>query len=358
VTTSTAATAAQTFRARDVEALGTELLEHLGAGREAAEAVGSHLVTAHVMGLTSHGIIRFVQYARDIRSGRIDPAAVPVVERDETSTAVVDGGGGFGQLTALKATEVAVAKAQASGIAIVTTRRCNHVGRLGAFVEEAARQGACAIAVAAVPRLGHFVVPWGGVDGRLGTNPIAFGFPTLDNPIVADFATSVIPEGRIRTARNSGSQLPEGAVLDAEGKPTRDPDAFYGPPMGTILPFGGLAGHKGFGIALLVELLGATLAGVEPATDDRSINGFTIVAINTGAFAETNTVRARATDLAAYVRSSRALDPARPVMVPGEPEFANVRAAGEDPVVSIDGSTWRDLVAVARSVGLEAPTPA
>jgi hydroxycarboxylate dehydrogenase B len=358
VTSSAAAAGSLTFRARDVEALGTDLLQRLGASEEAAEAVGRHLLTAHLMGLTSHGIIRFVQYARDIRSARIDPDAVPVVERDEPSTAVVDGGGGFGQLTALKATEVAVAKAQQAGIAIVATRRCNHVGRLGAFVEDAAKEGICAIAVAAVPRLGHFVVPWGGVDGRLGTNPIAFGFPTLDDPIVADFATSVIPEGRIRTARNSGTQLPEGAVLDAEGKPTRDPDAFYGPPMGTILPFGGVAGHKGFGIALLVELLGATLSGVEPATDDRSINGFTIVAINSGAFAETNIVRARATDLASYVRSSRPLDPARPVMVPGQPEFAHVRAAGEDPLVTIDDATWGDLVEAARSVGLEAPAPA
>jgi uncharacterized oxidoreductase len=212
--------------------------------------------------------------------------------------------------------------------------------------------------VAAVPRLGHFVVPWGGVEGRLGTNPIAFGFPTLEDPIVADFATSVIPEGRIRTARNSGTQLPEGAVLDAAGKPTRDPDDFYGPPMGTILPFGGLAGHKGYGIALLVELLGATLTGVEPAIDDRSINGFTIVAINAGAFAEANVVRARATDLASYVRSSRPLDPARPVMVPGEPEFANFRGAGEDPMVTVDSATWGDLIDVARSVGLEAPAPA
>ncbi len=355
--TGSAIPGALSFRAGDVEALGAEMLRRLGAGDAAATAVASHLVQAHLMGLTSHGIIRFVQYARDIRSGRIDPAATPTIELDEPSSAIVDGGGGFGQLTALSATEVAVAKAVGAGISIVTTRRCNHVGRLGAYVEDAARQGVCAIAVAAVPRLGHFVVPWGGVDGRLGTNPIAFGFPTLGDPIVADFATSVIPEGRIRTARNSGAQLPEGAVLDADGRPTRDPADFYGPPGGTILPFGGIAGHKGFGIALLVELLGATLAGVEPSTDDRSINGFTIIAINASTFAETNQVRSRATDLAAYVRSSRPSDPARPVMVPGEPEFSSLRAAGDDPVVTIDGPTWADLVGVAESVGLEAPLP-
>lgn len=341
--------------ARDVEALGAEMLRRMGASEAAATSVANHLVLAHLMGLTSHGIIRFVQYVRDIRTGRIDPTATPVVELDQPTTAIIDGGGGFGQLTALKATEVAVKKAGEGAVSIVTTRRCNHVGRLGAYVEDAARQGVCAIAVAAVPRLGHFVVPWGGVDGRLGTNPIAFGFPTLGDPIVADFATSVIPEGRIRAARNSGEQLPEGAVLDAGGRPTRDPAAFYGPPGGTILPFGGSAGHKGFGIAMLVELLGATLAGVAASTDDRSINGFTIVAISASAFAETNVVRSRATDLADYVRSSRPSDPAHPVMVPGEPEFSRLRSAGDNPVVTVDGPTWSDLVGIAESVGLEAP---
>lgn len=346
------------FRARDVESLGSRMLVRLGASDEAAAAVAGHLVTAHLMGLTSHEIIRFVQYAGDIRSGRIDPTAAPVVAQEGPASAVIDGGRGFGQMTALKATAVAVEKALGAGVAIVTTRRCNHVGRLGAFVEDAAGRGVCAIAVAAIPPLGHFVVPWGGVDGRLGTNPIAFGFPTLDDPIVADFATSVIPEGRIRTARNSGAQLPEGAVLDAHGRPTTDPAAFYGPPRGTIHPFGGTAGHKGFAISMLVELLGATLSGVEPATDNRSINGFTIVAVSIATFAEADVVRSRATDLAAYVRSSRPSDPARPVMVPGEPEVASLRAAGDDPLVMVDASTWTDLVDVAASVGLDAPSPA
>lgn len=355
--TGSATPGALSFRARDIEALGAGMLRSLGAGDAAAASVASHLVQAHLMGLTSHGIIRFVQYARDIRTGRINPTATPVVELDEPASAIVDGGGGFGQLTALKATEIAVAKAGEAGISIVTTRRCNHVGRLGAYVEDAARQGVCAIAVAAVPPLGHFVVPWGGIDGRLGTNPIAYGFPTLGDPIVADFATSVIPEGRIRAARNSGAQLPEGAVLDADGQPTRNPEAFYGPPGGTILPFGGIAGHKGFGIALLVELLGATLSGIEPSTDDRSINGYTIVAISASAFAETNVVRSRASDLAAYVRSSRPSDPGRPVMVPGEPEFSSLRAAGDDPDVTIDGPTWADLAGIAESVGVEMPLP-
>lgn len=307
------------------------------------------------MGLESHGVIRIAQYVRDIRNGRIQPAVAPVVLSSTPTIAVVDGRSGFGQLTATTATDVVVEKAKASGIATVTARRCNHVGRLGAYVERGARQGAVIIAVAAIPKLGQFVVPWGGIDGRLGTNPIAFGFPTSGDPIVADFATSVIPEGRIRTAKNKGNQLPEGAVLDAEGRPTRDPDAFYGPPMGTLLPFGGVVGHKGYALAMLVELLGATLAGDLPEDETRSINGFTMIAVDQGAFGRPANVEQAADDLVGYLRSSRPGAGTTSVMVPGEPEFAALRTAGEDPSITLDPETWKQIREIATSLDLELP---
>jgi LDH2 family malate/lactate/ureidoglycolate dehydrogenase len=343
------------LRAADVERFGREILKRLGAPEASSAAVAEHLVTAHVMGLTSHGIIRFTQYSRDVRDGRIDATAVPRIEIEGPTVAVVDGGGGFGQLTARCATDVAIAKARDVGVAIATTRRCNHVGRLGAFVETAARAGVVSIAVATVPRSGHFVVPWGGIDGRFGTNPIAYGFPTSGDPIVGDFATSVIPEGRIRIALHKRVDLPEGAVLDADGRPTRDPAAFYGPPMGAILPLGGPVGHKGFGLALLVELLGATLAGHPPSDGDRSINGFTIFAVDQGAFAHPSVVTAAADELVEYVHSSRPAPGHDAVRVPGEPEYAAQRAAGPDPIVEVDAETWHDLLEIARSVELEAP---
>ena len=341
-----------------VEALGRSILTGLGAPDASARLVSEHVVTAHAMGLTSHGVIRFAQYTRDVRNGRIQATAVPVIETESPTLAVVDGGAGFGQLTASTATEVAVRKARDVGVSVVTTRRCNHVGRLGAFVEQAARDGVVAVAVSAIPRTGHFVVPWGGRDGRMGTNPMAYAFPTTADPIVGDFATSVIPEGRIRAALNQGSPLPEDAVLDANGEPTRDPAAFYGPPMGSILPFGGAAGHKGYGLALLVELLGATLGAHRPSDDDRSINGFTILAIDAGAFAHPGAVAETASEVAVYMRSSRPIAEDAPVLVPGEREFSTLRVARERGTIAIDTQTWQDLEAIARSLDLPVPMPA
>lgn len=343
------------FDAGALKALGRSILVELGAPDASAELVADHLLTAHLMGLESHGVIRIAQYARDIRSGRIKPSAVPEVISSTEGLAVVDGGGGFGQVTAIEATDWVVERARASGIAAVTTRRCNHVGRLGAYPERAARAGVMTIAVAAIPRLGHFVVPWGGSEGRFGTNPIAFGFATRGDPIVADFATSVIPEGRVRTAQNKGAEILAGAALDASGQPTQNPAAFYGPPMGALLPFGGPVGYKGSAMAMLVELLGATLLGDLPTDDDRSINGFTIIGIDQGALAKGDDVRDASTALTDYVRSSKSIDPAAPVLVPGQSEFEALRRAGADPTISLDVETWRQIRDIAVSLKIEIP---
>ena len=346
-----------TFLASDLKSLGASMLQRRGAPPGSAEKVAEHVVTAHLMGIASHGVIRFPQYANDILAGRIRAAAQPELVASTATTALVDGGSGFGQLTAAAATETAVAKARDAAVAVVATRRCNHVGRLGAFVEQAARAGVVAIAVAAVPRSGHFVVPWAGVDGRFGTNPIAYGFPTSGDPIVGDFATSVIPEGRVRAARNKGVQLPEGAVVDSEGLPTRDPNAFYGPPRGSLLPFGGIVGHKGYGLAMLVELLGATLIGDCPTDDDRSVNSFMIIAIDPSAFGSLVDVTIASDALVDYVRSSRPAPGSNSVQIPGEPEFTTLRAAGSAPTISLDPETTRELEVVAQSVGLRLPVP-
>ena len=118
-------------------------------------------------------------------------------------------------------------------------------------------------------------MPYGGKEGRLATNPIAYAIPAGSEPLVSDFSTSVAPEGKIRFYRNEEKTLPDGWILDAKGQPTNDPNAFYGPPRGGILPFGGTVAHKGFALSLLVEILGAALAGVSSTDTDTFGNGVT-----------------------------------------------------------------------------------
>jgi uncharacterized oxidoreductase len=304
------------------------------------------------MGYESHGVVRFVEYFADIQSGRIVPGGALQVVQESDTTAVVDCGFNLGIVSAYAALEVAVSKARTSGVSMIVTRQCNHAGRLGAYPEEAARRGLLCVAGAAIPSRGHFVVPWGGTDGRLGTNPIAFAVPTDGDPVLSDFATSVLPEGRIRAARNKGAIVPAGAILDGDGNATQDPKAFYGPPMGKLLPFGGPVGYKGYALGLLVELLGGTLSGETPTGAGRPVNSMWLLAIDPDRFLPPGRYESLASELGDYVRSTTAVVEADPVRVPGDAGFARLRAAGDNPVIELDAETWRQMEEAGRRMGI------
>src|SRR5262249_54324459 len=198
---------------------------------------------------------------------------------------------------------------------------------------------------------GHFVSPFGGLGGRLATNPIAFAYPVRNGrPVVADFSTSIAPEGVIRSLMNRDLNAPPGALRDAGGSPTSDPSALYRTPPGTLQPLGGAVGYRGTALALLVEILAALLA--EDDTDDPGRRGsnLAMLAIATeGSFTE------RAERMGNYVRSSPPIDPRAPVMLPGEREHKEALRIGEGPI-SVDGPTWEAMVATAGD-RIEVPAP-
>jgi uncharacterized oxidoreductase len=340
------------FAAPAIEAFGAAVFRGLGVPEDDALLVAHEVVRTHRMGFASHGVIRFLQYARDIRSGLVVPQGRITVRAQTVATAVVDCAGTLGIVAAYRALEVAVDMARATGIGLVLTQRCNHVGRLGAYPEAAARRGFLCEAGAAIPKLGHFVVPWGGAEGRLGTNPFAFAAPTSHEPILGDFATSVVPEGRIRAARNAGDLIPEGAAVDAAGRPTQDPNAFYGPPVGGLLPFGGPVGYKGHALGLLVELLGGTLAGDAADADGRAINGLWLLVIDPTKFLPAGRFEILADGLADYVRSSRPAQDVARIRVPGDREYDALAADAGRPVVEIDDETWRQLSELGSDLGV------
>ena len=252
------------YRAESVSQLGVALFS--GGGGERGSGPGDGGVAGH----QQPDGARLTRSDQDsgvsrIRGRRVDRSLTRqlTVERTGPTTAVVDCHRGFGAVGAERAIREGIAIAREERTACVITRSCNHVGRLGAWVQIAADEGMLALATCNSPIHGHFVLPWGGREGRLATNPIAYAVPTGGDPVVADFSTSVAPEGKIRFYRNEGKSVPDGWILDADGKPTNDPNAFYGPPRGGILPLGAGAGHKGFAVGLLVEILGSALAGLE-----------------------------------------------------------------------------------------------
>ena len=169
----------------------------------------------------------------------------------------------------------------------------------------------------------------------MGTNPIAYAFPTEGDPVVADFSTSATPEGRIRLLHNQGKRAPEGLLRDADGRPTTDPNVLYTRPGGTIQPLGGDFGHKGSALGMLAEVMGTLLAEEDVGASEHE-NNLTLIACTTGVgFAS------RASRYADYVHAAAPIDPARRPLVPGELEANNRRGASS---VSVDATSWAAIV--------------
>jgi len=338
----------------DLRKFARKIFQAAGSSAADAAIVADHLVDANLLGTDSHGLIRIPQYVTDIRKGEIQASAPVKVVKETETTAAVDCGWNFGQVGAMRAMEVAVAKARKSHTACVVVLRCGHIGRLGAFTEFAARQGFLALGFCNSPRHGHFVLPWGGTEPRLATNPISFAFPAGSNePIVADFSTAASPEGKIRVYRDRKKPLPEGWIVDAQGKPSTDPAAFYGPPMGAILPFGRESGYRGFALSLLVEVMGGALAGLD-ITVDQPGNGVAFIVIDASAFMPSDHFFHLIEQLRTYMKSSKPAEGFDQVLMPGEPEARNARERRQNGI-PLDEATWQAILNSASTLGVKWP---
>jgi uncharacterized oxidoreductase len=327
------------------------VLEAMGASDETAAAVAASLVLSNLKGVDSHGIVRVAEYVRAIERGAIDPAATPAVA-ERGSVLAVDGRLGFGQLAAKEAARRVAERSRERGAGVATVTRVHHVGRLGEYVESVAGAGCVALAFCNGGPPGGRVLPFGGSRQVLSTNPIAYAVPAgAHPPIVADFSTSAAAEGRLRVARQAGERVPAGWIVDAEGRPTTDPNAFYA--GGALLPAGG---HKGYALGLLVEILGGVLAGAGTAsTGEIPGNGVLLLALDPSAFRERPSFLAgvdRVIEAVAAVPPAQGFDRVR---LPGEPERETEarRRRGGIPVTE---GTWAELAAAAASVGVE-PIP-
>ncbi|HWP35026.1 MAG TPA: Ldh family oxidoreductase [Thermodesulfobacteriota bacterium] len=344
------------FRWDDLEALGTEIFVRVGAPREEAAWVAALLTRASLGGHDSHGVLRIPEYVRECRAGRVRPAAVPAVEECGPATLRVDGRFGFGQVVARRGMELAIARARAHGVAAVALRRLGHVGRLADYVELAAEAGLAGLMVANDGGGNRIVAPAGGLEGRLSTNPLAIGLPRRSPPhLVVDLATSVVAAGTLAACLAAGEPAPAGALQDAEGRPTTDPAAPYRDPPGTLLP---MAGHKGYALAVAIEVLAGVLTGAGFARPDAALEsqGVLVLALDIGRFVPLDRFVADVEALVAYVKSARRRPGVAEIHVPGEPAWRRAqarRAAG----VPVAEATWAEIVAVCRELGVTPPAP-
>lgn len=325
------------------------------AGMRADEAmiVAELLVEANCAGHDSHGVIRISQYLDQIAAGSIVPDAEVEMIRETPILAVLDAHWGFGQVAMSKGVDLGLAKAKASGMASIAVHRANHVGRLGSYVEHIARQNVVAqLFVNGSPTCR--MAPWGGREARHGTNPVAIAFPSrAGEPVVLDMTTSAVAEGKIRVARNRGESVPDGWLIDADGKPTNDPNTLYDEPSGTILPLGGSLGHKGYGLNVAVELLAGALGGAGCLGKPRQFrNGALLLLIDVEQMVGLDAYFAEADDYIAFVKSAATIPGVDSILMPGEIELAvkNKRMAEG---VFVEDETWSQIVESAAKVGAE-----
>ncbi|HUC18248.1 MAG TPA: Ldh family oxidoreductase [Acetobacteraceae bacterium] len=327
---------------------GRALLEHSGAPPEHAGIVMEHLVRASSMGLASHGVMRIPQYLAEIEAGIIDPAAEPEIEQTGISRLRVEGRRGFGQVVGMRMVGALTQLVRETGVAMANGRHLGHTGRIGAYAEALAEGALIGLAMCNGAPSGHWVAPFGGREGRISTNPMAMSWPVDgEKPVVADFSTAAAPEGVIRVLRDQGAEAPEGALRDAEGRVSRDPNVLYALPKGAVQPLGGKLGFRGTALALFVEILTTLLNGDE--VDDRSRKGTDMTLL---AIAPQPGFASLAQGLSEHIRRSPPLQSGQPVLMPGDREYAAMAATR---LLHVDGSTWEALKRAAGRAGLTMP---
>lgn len=332
----------------------TEIFVAAGAERAVADEVADHLVTANLKGHDSHGVGMVPAYIGNIRAGHLDVGSHARVIRDSGAVLLVDGGMGFGQVVGREAVDLALERVKSTGVVAMGVRNCHHLGRIGAYGERCGRAGHVSIHFVNVVGHAPRVAPWGGREGRMVTNPFCSVIPRVDaEPMVLDMATSAVALGKVRVAWMKGEPVPEGALVDHEGLPTTDASVMFREPYGSLGPFGA---HKGYGLAVMCELLGGALAGEwtsQPANprDNTIVNHMLMFVLDPAAFGGIEQFQSEVEAMTDYLQSTTPGTGFDRVRVPGEPEIESMRERVANGV-PIDDNTWQGLVKAAGIAGL------
>src|SRR5262245_21112479 len=339
--------------ADELESIATGIFRVMGSDSDEARLIATHLVDANMSGHDSHGILRIPQYVQSIRDGRIRPNEQPGVLRDSPAGALLDGRFAFGQVVAVTAMRLAIRKARTSSVASISALNSNHVGRLASHTRLAAAEGLIGILTVNAGGSGQLVAPFGGMAGRLATNPISIAVPSPEGgaPLFLDIATSVAAEGKLRALRQRGDSVPDGWIIDHRGRPTTNPADFYGPPSGALLPLGGSAGHKGFGLAFMMDILAGALSGAGCSRPNAQPDGdgLLLMAIDIQQFIPLDQFRNHVTQLVEHVKSTPPAPGFREVLVPGEYEHRQEQRRRSEGIF-VEETTWSEVVEIARQL--------
>ncbi len=338
-----------TFSAAFLKTHITKLLVALDTPNDLAELVASSLVGANLAGHDSHGVGLVPGYAAQIRAGTLKPAARASVEPASgmLATLAVNGAMGWGPPAGFLATEKTMERARQYGIAVAVIRECQHIGRVGQYVERIAAQNLIGIVTC---NSTSGVAPFGGKHRTLGTNPIAIAAPRQGGqaPVMFDGSTSVVAGNKLKVQFDKGLPAPAGWIIDRDGQPTTDAEDYF--TGGALLPLGG---HKGYGLGVMVELLAGLLSGNSAAflPDFAAGNGVLVMVIRPDAFIPLDQYLAQVERACAALKAAPSMDPSRPILLPGEPEQI-ARAERTANGIPMAEATWQSLYELSDSLGV------
>jgi uncharacterized oxidoreductase len=351
----------KTLSAQELQAQVATVLIAAGSAAEEAAAVAANLVLANLSGHDSHGVGMLPRYVDAVLEGGLHPNTGVKVLLDTGSLLTLDGQRGYGQIVGQQAMALGMERAKTHGSCIMTLANAHHLGRIGHFAEMAVAQGLVSL---------HFVnvlsrpvvAPFGGADGRYGTNPCCIGIPLAGRaPFVLDFATSRVAQGKMRVAHNEGRRVEPGTLIDEHGQSTTDPGVVVVPQsnglFGALLAFGE---HKGYGMAVACELLGGALTGsgtwhkpTDPAVR-AVINGMLTILIDPARLGTQTTFEQEALAFVDWLRAGPVAPGFDAVQIAGDPE-RTYRAQRQAEGIAVDAQTWQEIVAAGRKVGVNVP---
>ena len=348
--------------AQRLQSLVSRIFRAEGCSAAESDRIALYLVRANLAGHDSHGVIRVPRYVEWKRAGDILADRTVEVVGENDAMAVLDGRYGFGQTVGPQAVEHGIRKAGRTGVAIVALRHSGHLGRIGEWAEMALEAGLASVHFVNVAG-SLLVAPFGGVDRRISTAPFAVGFPVPGSePVVLDFATSAVAEGKVLVASRGGKPLPPGSLIEPDGTLSADPHTLYGAYAGAgprdyrqgAGAIRAMGEHKGSGLALVCELLGGALTGSGCAgpPPKRFCNGMLSIYMAPDRFAPAEGLAAEARSYLDFVRSSRPAEPGGAVLLPGEPErrMRDKRLAEGIPLAD---EAWAAIAATARGAGID-----
>jgi uncharacterized oxidoreductase len=348
----------KTIQAAELRSRVATIIRAAGSSEAEAQTVAHNLVLANLSGHDSHGVGMVPRYVDAVLEGGLTPNAAVNVVLDIGTMLTLDGQRGYGQVIGEQAMKLGIARAKKHGSCIMALGNSHHLGRIGHWAEMAVAEGLVSMHFVNVQSR-PVVAPWGGGDGRFGTNPCCIGIPLPGRePFLLDFATSRVAQGKMRVAHNEGKQVEPGLLIDEKGRPTTNPGVVVVPQsnglFGALMTFGE---HKGYGMAVACELLGGALTGGgtwhRPADQARAVlNGMLTILIDPKQLGTQEKFEQEAKAFVDWLQQGPAAPGFDAVKIAGDPE-RKARVVREKAGVQVDDTTWAEILASAKKVGAE-----